>query len=141
MSDEKNTDVGKALRSIQDGVQSLQAGQTVIVRVERMEAAILTEVRAVKADIDKMNRTLHGEGDGNTGLVARVVALENASAERAALMAREAAERVEEKRGRTALAASVIAAIAAVACAIVTGLLAWRTAPPTPPIDQIHVNP
>jgi hypothetical protein len=101
-SGENETTGVRNLRDIKRGVAELIAGQQVIARVDKVEGTILVEVQNLGRRFEKFERSLHGDGDGKSGLVARVVALE-AGAER--------------WKGWVALGVSVISALAAILAA------------------------
>lgn len=121
--DEEHTDA-RRMRNIERDLARLAEAQRVSEAIKDSETRIMGELRGVRHDITGIDKSLHGERDGKSGLVARVTALEAGAAERAAQLNAATAERLEEKRGRWQMVASMIAAAAAVGAVVVGALLA-----------------
>lgn len=96
--------IRRALRRIERGVAVVVDNQRTIEQISRTEERVLAAVSAISTKVDAIDRALHGEKDGRTGLVARVTALEAA------------------QQSRTAI---VVAALSALSAVVAAGIAAW----------------
>jgi hypothetical protein len=96
----------RRLQRIDRNTSRVAESTNLLASMSQMEGRILASVDAMTEKVDKIDRTLNGEGDGKTGITARVTKLEDAAA------------------SRTAVIVATISAAAAIAAAVVAALIA-----------------